>query len=214
MPGGPRNNAFSDPDSFRAGFDVSRETMASLEIYADLLVKWQKAINLVGRDTLADLWRRHFADSAQIAAHLPKGCALITDLGSGAGFPGLVLSIMTGIETRLVESAGKKAQFLMEVIRATGANATVCQERIEAANHWPSDVITARALAPLDMLLDYAAPFCREAELSTECLFLKGRRADQELTEAAQRWNISSDQIASITDPEGVLLKIREFARV
>jgi len=158
-------------DEFAAAADVSRETLARFEIYVSLLRKWQGAINLVGADSLRDVWRRHMLDSAQLAAHIPPGAPIITDLGSGAGFPGLVLSIMLDNPVRLVEASGKKAAFLREVVRQTGAPAIVHHGRIEKADAWPSDVVVARALAPLTVLLDYAEPFLRDAGKDAACIF-------------------------------------------
>ncbi len=127
------------------GQDVSRETLSALETYAALLVKWQARINLVAKDSLPDLWRRHFLDSAQLVPLLPPGAAPITDLGSGAGFPGLVLSIMTGRAVHLVDSDQRKGAFLLEAARMTGAKARVHSERIEATKAWPAEIVTARA---------------------------------------------------------------------
>ena len=132
---------------------VSRETLERLTVYLELLRRWQRAVNLVGRGTLADPWRRHVLDCAQLAPHVPAGAATVVDLGSGAGFPGMVLSIMGLRGVHLVESDRRKAQFLREVARATGASVQVHAERIERMRGWSADVITARALAPLPRLL-------------------------------------------------------------
>ncbi len=201
------------PEGFAAATNVSRETLARLEAYAALLVRWQSAINLVGGDTLKDLWRRHMLDSAQLAPHIPAEARCITDIGSGAGFPGLVLAILCGIPVHLIESAGKKATFLREVARLTGAPVTVHHGRIENQTPWPSDVVTARALAPLSMLLEYAAPFLSLAGDGARCLFLKGARAEEELTEASKSWNMTVERFQSVTDPTGVILRIGDIAR-
>ncbi|MBT5049257.1 MAG: 16S rRNA (guanine(527)-N(7))-methyltransferase RsmG [Rhodospirillaceae bacterium] len=191
---------------------VSRETLDRLEAYAGLLRQWQSAVNLVGADTLDDLWRRHMLDSAQLTAHIPEN-GDITDFGSGAGFPGLVLSIMLDRPVHLVESIGKKAAFLREAARITGAHATVHLGRIEDQDIWPAPIITARALAPLDLLLDYAEPYYRLAGADACCLFLKGARAEEELTEAAKNWTMAVERFSSVSDPKGVVLRFRDIAR-
>ena len=197
-------------ESFAASQNVSRETFLRLEAYVALLTKWQSAINLIGRDTLDDVWRRHIQDSAQLAGLIPDDAKTLTDLGSGAGFPGLVLAIMCDLDVTLIESAGKKASFLREAARLTNARATVLSQRIEAAPPVISDVDTARALAPLDMLLGYAARF---AGPDTLCLFPKGARAEAELTEAAKSWTMNVTRHPSVTDDQGVILEIRGLVR-
>lgn len=195
--------------------------MARLEIYAALLAKWQPAINLVGRDTLPDLWRRHMLDSAQLAEHIPAvgsdGEALtIADLGSGAGFPGLVLAIMAGDAGRrwqlhLVESDARKCAFLATVARETKTEVKIHTARIEKLAAFPADIVTARALAPLDVLLGYAEPFLMP---SSHCLFLKGAAAADELTAAAKSWKMAVEQLPSRSGPAGNLLHIRDISRV
>jgi 16S rRNA (guanine527-N7)-methyltransferase len=194
------------------GQDVSRETSSALEAYAALLAKWQARINLVARDSLADLWRRHFLDSAQLVPLLPPGDDPITDLGSGAGFPGLVLSILTGREVHLIDSDQRKGVFLMEAARVTGVaeRVKVHTGRIEALQPWPAPIVTARALASLGQLLDWAAPFLAAG---STCLFLKGARAEEELTEAARSWTMETERHRSLTDPSGVILKLHHIQR-
>ncbi|MBC8241275.1 MAG: 16S rRNA (guanine(527)-N(7))-methyltransferase RsmG [Alphaproteobacteria bacterium] len=199
-------------EAFAEAAHVSRETLGRLEVYADLLRQWQSAVNLVGADTLNDLWRRHMLDSAQLVPHLPDH-GVITDFGSGAGFPGLVLSIILDRPVHLVESVGKKAAFLREAARLTGAPATVHLGRIEDQAAWSSDIITARALAPLDLLLDYVAPYYQQASPDACCLFLKGARADEELTEASKNWTMTVERFPSVSDPKGVILRIRDIVR-
>lgn len=196
----------------RIGQDVSRETLAALETYAALLVKWQARINLVAKDTLPDLWRRHFLDSAQLLPLLPPGEAPITDLGSGAGFPGLILAIMTGRQVHLVDSDERKGAFLLEGARQTGVlgRVTIHTTRIEAATAWPAPIVTARALASLRQLLDWAEPYLTPA---STCLFLKGARADEELTEAARIWTMQAKRHGSLTDSSGVILELSHLQR-
>jgi 16S rRNA (guanine527-N7)-methyltransferase len=198
------------PVEFAAETGVSRETLARLAAYADLLTAWNQRLNLVGRGTVADLWRRHFLDSAQLHPLLPAGARTLVDLGSGAGFPGLVLAIMGGPHVHLIESDQRKAVFLREAIRVTQAPATVHATRIEAAPPLTADVVTARALAPLDALLDVAQ---RLLGPHTVCLFLKGRAAGDELTLAAKRWKMSADLLPSRSDPTGVILRLDHIER-
>ena len=189
---------------------VSRETLARLELYVEHLARWQRAINLVGRSTLADPWRRHILDSAQLLEHLPADGRVLADLGSGAGLPGLILAIMGVPEVHLIESDRRKALFLREAARVTGcSNVTVHNERVEAVA-LKADIVTARALASLDKLLALSAHLRHE---TTVCLFLKGRRAADELTEAGARWTMTSTSLPSRTDPDGVILTLRDIAR-
>jgi len=201
------------PEEFRQATGVSRETLARLELYASLLGEWNRRINLVGRSTLGDLWRRHMLDSAQLLPLLPPAptgrARVVVDLGSGAGFPGLVLSILGAGEVHLVEADRRKALFLREAVRQTGADARVHNQRIEAMTPVPADVVTARACAPLTGLLAYAAPFLDAGEDGEPCcLFLKGKRADEELTEAGKAWIMSVDSFQSRSDSAGTILRI------
>jgi 16S rRNA (guanine527-N7)-methyltransferase len=215
------------PDEFAAVSGVSRETLAHLAVYKELLEKWQRRINLVGPATLAESWSRHFLDSAQlfplIAAALKgrRGPAVLYDLGSGAGFPGLVLALMaTGakqpLEVHLVESDKRKAAFLGEVCRATGQArlVTIHASRIEAlplGRLPPADIVTSRALAALPELLGLAAPLLAPHGIA---LFLKGAKAADELTHAAKHWKMRVERLPSRTDPSGTILRVAELARV
>jgi 16S rRNA (guanine527-N7)-methyltransferase len=194
------------------GVNVSRETISALEAYAALLRKWQKAINLVSGATLDDLWRRHFLDSAQLLPLLPEGDGPLTDLGSGAGFPGLVLALLTGRPTHLVESDQRKAAFLGEVARATGCagRVQIHAVRVEALKPWISPVITARALADLTQLLDWASPFLSTASI---CIFPKGAKAEDELTAALRVWKMKAERVRSVTDPTGLILRLSHLER-
>ncbi len=203
------------PEGFQAETDVSRETLARLERYAGLLGKWNRAVNLVSRDSLADLWRRHMLDSAQLLPLLPPAPAgrprVVVDLGSGAGFPGLVLGILGAGEVHLIESNGRKAAFLREVARETGTEAQIHHARIEDLSAFPADAVTARAYAPLPRLLASAAPFLRPAgpgQPGGIGLFLKGRGVDRELTDSGETWNMQIEQLASRTDPNARILRL------
>jgi 16S rRNA (guanine527-N7)-methyltransferase len=196
----------------RLGQNVSRETFSRLETYDALLRKWQAKINLVAKDSLQELWRRHFLDSAQLLPLLPPGNDPITDLGSGAGFPGLVLAMMTEREVHLVDSDQRKGAFLLECARQAGVldRVKVHTTRIEAAHAWKAPIITARALAALDQLLNWAEPYLMP---ETVCLFLKGAKAEDELTLASRSWNMAATRHGSLTDPSGVILKLSGIER-
>ena len=197
-------------EAFGEQLDVSRETLERLTVYLDLLRRWQRAINLVGAVTLADPWRRHFLDSAQLAARVPAGATSLVDLGSGAGFPGIVLALLGVRGVHLIESDRRKAQFLREVARATGASVAVHAERIEQMPPWPADVITARALAPLPRLLELAERFLASDSV---CLFLKGQSGAHELTDARVSWHMVSEIFPSLSEPTGMVLQLRGICR-
>jgi 16S rRNA (guanine527-N7)-methyltransferase len=191
---------------------VAPEVRGRLQIHLDLLTRWNARINLVSPREVPNLWRRHVEDSLQLLPLIPadlNGAAL--DLGSGAGFPGLVLAIASGRHFHLIESDARKAAFLREAARETSAPATIHNVRIEAAQLLPSPLITARALAPLDTLLEWAAP-----KLTSDgiCLFPKGRTAEHELTVAARRWHMHVERTASVTDSAATILMISEVRRV
>ena len=194
------------------GINVSRETLHRLETYAALLVKWQAKINLVGPATLPDLWRRHFLDSAQLLPLLPAATGTLADLGSGAGFPGLVLAIMTDWRVHLLDSDQRKCAFLRQVALDCGVldRVTIHARRIEQVTGLLADVVTARACAPLGELLDLAEPFIGEKGTG---LFLKGAQAEEELTQAQRRWTMRLDRRDSISDPAGKLLIVSQLKR-
>jgi 16S rRNA (guanine527-N7)-methyltransferase len=198
------------PEAFQKDTGVSRETLSRLQAYADLLLVWNKKINLIGPSTAPDLWMRHMLDSAQLFPLIPAGTKTLLDLGSGAGFPGLVLGIMGIPGVTLVEADQRKCAFLREAARIGGASVTILAKRIEAVAPFPADVITARALAPLADLLDWSAPFLAK---NTRCLFLKGQNVEVELTQAHKRWTLTTDQRPSRTDPRGTIVCIDEVRR-
>ncbi len=197
---------------FQEATGASGDVMERLQAYADLLAKWQKRINLVGNNTLQDLWLRHLMDSAQLFPLLPNKNCSIMDFGCGAGFPGLVLAIMGAQNVTLVESDGRKCAFLAEAMRITETGPSVRLEnrRIEDLEPLQVDVVTSRALASLDKLLTYSEPFVDE---TTICLFLKGKRADEELTETEKKWIMRVSKIQSQTDPSGSILKLESISR-
>jgi len=189
--------------------DLPAETRARFQLYGELLAKWQRRINLVGNRTLADMWRRHFLDSAQLAPLLPTGATVI-DLGSGAGFPGLVLALLHDGPVHLVESDARKCAFLREADRVTEAGAIIHVGRIEALDLPPADVVTARALAALDVLLGYAEPLLKPDGF---CLFAKGQKAAEELTGIGKSWTMTTSRIPSRSDPSGVIVKLEGISR-
>lgn len=201
---------------FLEAFNVSRETIDRFDKYANLLEKWNPAINLVAKTTINTLWQRHFHDSAQIFKLRHENTRHWVDLGSGGGFPALVLSVLaaeTNPEDRftLVESDVRKVAFLQTVIRELGLNATVITERIEKVPPLSADILTARALSSLDRLLGYA-----NIHLNSDgfAIFLKGNTYRKELNDAVAQWNFNVEEIISKTNPNGALLKIGGITRV
>ena len=196
-------------EEFAKHFDVSRETLASLSAYVALLEKWQPRINLVSPATLPDIWQRHILDSAQLVTHLPVVSARqrcqIMDIGSGAGFPGLVLAILDAGDVQLVEPDHRKAIFLQTVIRELGLSARVINQRIETLPACQPDVITARALAALPKLMSLIAP---QFHKGLTCLFLKGASVDEELTNFQTYSNMVPHVYPSVTNVDGVIVKL------
>ena len=202
--------AVADSEKLRELFIVSRETTQRLAIYADLLLRWNEKINLISRDSETQLWSRHIADSLQLIELIPGNVKHALDIGSGAGFPGLVVAIATGISFHLVEADKRKAAFLREAARQTGAPVTISALRVEAVEA-TAPLITARALAPLTSLLDMAVPHLDPAGV---CLFPKGVDVDRELTDARVLWNMRVERHPSRIDPHGCILRISEVSRV
>lgn len=193
-----------------ADLGVSRETEARLRGFLALLQRWNGKINLVSDRDEASMWRRHVLDSLQLLPLLPSGDGPLVDLGSGAGFPGLVLAAATRRPTALVEADRRKAAFLTEASRLLQLDRlTVHPTRIEAVTLPPAEVVTARALAPLPDLLRHAH---RLLALGGVAIFPKGRTAEQELTEAARHWNMRTERFPSRTDPDSLILRISEIS--
>lgn len=184
---------------------------ARLAAFRDLLLRWNATINLVAAKSAADIDRRHIADSLQLVPLLPEGGA-IADLGSGGGLPGMVIAAaLPEREVHLVESDRRKAAFLVEAAGTLRLpRVTVHPKRIEQAGLPPAAAVTARALAPLDALLGYAAPFLAPGGIA---VFPKGRTAEQELTNAAAHWHFTVERFASRTDPEATILRLSEIRR-
>ena len=205
-----------DADKARALalFPVSRETETQLDTYVKVFLLWQSKLNLVASSTLHELWTRHIADSLQLLPLVPEARVWV-DLGSGGGFPGIpiacALAGQPGAKVHLIESNGKKAAFLREAVRATGAPAVVHQERAEKFGESCAETVhavTARALAPLKILCDQAFPLISRGAIG---LFLKGQDIDAELTDAAKYWRLEASKVPSKTSPESSIVVIRSL---
>lgn len=195
--------------------NVSRETLGRLDVFAELLSRWNHKINLIAPSDVPNLWDRHIVDSIQIASLAPEYGREWLDLGSGGGFPGLICAAIKhrepqDIEFSLVDSDSRKAAFLREAARAMGLNVKVLTSRIEALSPRKADIITARALAPLPKLLEYCFPFCHDG---TCLIFPKGRNAESELTQCVSDWSMNVERIPSRTDSQSQILKIRSLGR-
>jgi 16S rRNA (guanine527-N7)-methyltransferase len=206
----PRSRVPLGPGGFQKLTNVSRETLDRLIRYVDLLTTWNARINLVGRNTLGDVWRRHILDSAQLYPHIPQGTRLLIDLGSGAGLPGLILAILGIPEVHLIESDARKAVFLREAARVTNAAVSVHPLRIDRVKPLVADVVTARALAPIADLLEMSERFRTSG---TICVFLKGETVQEELTEATKQWKMAAHQSPSLSDPSGCILRLENINR-
>lgn len=202
----------SGPEDFARTFNVSRETIDQLKIYVSLLAQWQMRINLVANTTLPEVWQRHVADSAQLVALTP-GAQTWLDLGSGGGFPGLVVAIMlreAGTRVTLVESDRRKSAFLAEVARQTGITVEIHTVRIEQIATQgmlgPVDVVSARALAPLVRLISLSLPFFRD---DTVGVFPKGRGAETEIEDARAAWAFDVETVPSLTEKAARIVLVR-----
>jgi 16S rRNA (guanine527-N7)-methyltransferase len=199
------------PEEFAAATGVSRETLARLKAFVGLLTDWNARHNLVSKTSLDEVWQRHVLDSAQLAPLIPPEAKTLADLGSGAGFPGLVLAVLLQgqVAVTLFEATRKKVEFLRAAADRLALGVTVRNERIEETARAVFDVLTARACAPLPELLEYAQHF---AGPQTVCLFLKGQNVGVELTEAGKSWRMKVREHPSVTHPFGVVLEIRELS--
>jgi len=193
------------------GENVSRETFDKLSLYVELLKKWQPKINLVSPKTIDEVWSRHILDSVQISPFITETHekeTLLADFGSGAGFPGLILSALGFINVHLVESDQRKTVFLKEVARQCDLPVTVHNKRIEDTELENISCITARALSSLDQLFTYAVPVLKQGG---ECYFLKGASVDQEIEEAQKNWNFSFTKRPSLTEQDACILHITDI---
>lgn len=194
---------------------VPRETEDRLKEFLELLTRWNRRINLLSRVESTDLWKRHVLDSAQIFPLRSLETRSWLDLGSGAGFPGLVCAAIAAareepIRFTLVEADNRKAAFLREAARQLELDLDVVNQRAETVALPPQDVVTARALTALDSLLSLSHPFIHD---STRLLFPKGRKAESELTSARRNWHIRVVRVPSRTDPESKIFQISEVRR-
>lgn len=198
------------------GLNVSRETFSRLEILADLLVKWNKKINLVSHSTIDDVWGRHIEDSLQLLPLASSGGGKWVDIGSGGGFPGLVIAAANTERTNpfnltLIESDQRKCSFLRTALREMGAQGTVICQRIESADPQNADILSARALADLGKLLDFAALHLSPGGM---CLFPKGVNWKKEMLAAEESWSFDAHPINSKTQEGAVILQVGEIKRV
>ena len=199
----------------KAHCDVSRETETRLVAYVELLMKWQRKINLVSNNTLSQVWSRHILDSAQIFPFLPDGKAKIMDIGSGAGLPGMIIAIMrAGIfgesaePVTMVESDQRKCAFLATAARECDVKVRIENKRLETLPPQYPDVITARALASVEKLLHWTE---NQHHDGLKCVFLKGAKLDEELTCLSEYSNIRSERMPSLTSDDGVVLTLEGF---
>ncbi len=202
-------------EELRRRFRVSRETMAALDRHLELLAKWTARINLVSRDSLRQAWSRHFLDSAQILPLVSRQGGLWADIGSGGGFPGLVLAILShesapGRRFLLIESDRRKAAFLRAVVAELSLRADVVVSRAEALPPLGASVLSARALAPLEVLLSHAE---RHLAPGGAAVFPKGAEAGREIEEALEKWRFRVQKHQSVTRRDAVILKITEIER-
>ena len=186
--------------------DVPRETQEKLDCYVQLLIKWQARINLISSKTLPEIWHRHILDSAQLVSYLPKTPSVILDMGSGAGFPGVILAILTRHQLHLVESDSRKIAFMRTALRETGTSAILHEQRMETVPALRPDIITARALAPLSQLITLASGQHHE---KIEYLFLKGREAKQELTALPACPKMEAECLPSMTDSQASIIRLK-----
>ena len=205
----------TEQDQFALQHDVSRETLERLRVYDGLLKKWTIKINLVAKSTLSEVWSRHFADSAQVFAAIPRNSLSLCDLGSGGGFPGLVIAALAhekqpDLSVSLVESDVRKATFLVTAAREMGLRVVVHAERIETLPAQNADVITARALASLNDLLSMTNLHLRKGGTA---LFLKGERHQEELDIASTMWDFKVGKQNSTTNIGSALLTVTNLRR-
>jgi 16S rRNA (guanine527-N7)-methyltransferase len=197
---------------FQQKTQATPEQMADLEAFRLRLAEANEVMNLVGPDSLPDFWNRHAWDSAQLLTHAPDALTW-ADLGAGAGFPGVVLTILLkgreGSHVWLIDSLGKRCRFLQEIVNALGLPATVLNGRAEE-QRVRCDIVTARAVAPMDKLLGYAQPYF---ERGAQGLFLKGEKAESELLEARKSWHFQAELVPSQSDARGRIVTVRSLKR-
>lgn len=196
--------------------NVSRETFDKLSTLASLLEKWNPKINLVSKNSIEDLWQRHIQDSIQVFDLIPDQKGSWVDIGSGGGFPGLVVAILNSglsypFQVSLIESDIRKCSFLRTALRETGVKATVLTQRIEAVDPQEADVLSARALADLSLLCEFSE---RHLSETGTALFPKGVNWKKEVEEASKSWSFTHEISKSSTQEGAVILKLRDIKRV
>jgi len=194
-----------------AALNVSRETLDRLKRYTEFLLKWQRAINLIGSSTAHNIWRRHILDCGQLYPFLPVEKQPIVDIGSGAGLPGLVLAILGAEDVYLIESDSRKCVFLREAARHTETNVRVIESRAEKVENLTAGVLTARAVAPLTDLIELSKFMIKP---NTICLFLKGKSIESELVDLRKNWNMKLEVHPSKTSPDGAIVRMESVTRV
>ena len=201
------------PDEFQSLTGATPAQISDLDAFIERLTEANAVMNLVGPDTIPDVWNRHIWDSAQLLDLAPEARTW-ADLGAGAGFPGVVLAILlrgrTGAHVWLIDSLGKRCRFLQAVVDDLALPATVINGRAEEQS-LKVDVVTARAVAPMEKLLGYAQPYLQRG---AQGLFLKGEKAEAELIEARKVWHFESDLSVSRSDPRGRIVSVRSLRRV
>jgi len=198
----------TDPRAeFLAAFPVSRETEARLARYENLLLERNQTLGLIS-DTTADIvWTRHFLDSAQLLPLIPLPDRPLVDLGTGAGFPGLVLAILGLPDVHLVEHNMQKVAFLRAVVDALDLPVTIHGQKSDAVKPFVAGTVTARALKPLDQLIGFGRRFLGQ---NSVCLFPKGRRAEEEMAAAARKWHMKAERFPSVTDPDSTIFRLSD----
>jgi 16S rRNA (guanine527-N7)-methyltransferase len=188
----------------------SNEIIANLQEYAKTLLKWNQTINLIGESTVEEIWTRHILDSVQLYDLIKKDAKILTDFGSGAGLPGAILAIVGVPEVHLIESDKRKASFLRDIAHLASGRLKVHSKRAEKLEPWASDIITARAFADLDLLLEYSYPFMQK---NCFMLLLKGSKLEEEIELARHKWEMAYSIHPSITNNTGLILEISNLCR-
>jgi 16S rRNA (guanine527-N7)-methyltransferase len=198
----------ADPRAeFLAAFPVSRETEALLARFENLLLERNQTLSLIS-DTTADIiWTRHFLDSAQLLPLIPQPGRPLVDMGTGAGFPGLVLAILGLPDVHLVENNMQKVAFLRSAVEALGLPVTVHGMKSDTVKPFVAGTVTARALKPLDQLIGFGKRFLGQ---NSVCLFPKGRRAEEEMAVAARKWHMKAERFPSVTDPDSTIFRLSD----
>lgn len=196
-------------------YNVSRETIEKLKTYEKLVIEWNSKFNLISKSSVEHIWERHILDSLQLCSFISKNDRKLYDFGSGAGFPAIVMAILSqelfpNLEISLIESIGKKATFLNTVKETLGLNVKIYNDRIENIKLTKADIISSRALASLVKLLEYAKPFCNK---DTRLIFPKGEKWQEEVLEAEKKWGFEYKKEQSLTNEKSCILQIKNIRR-